>query len=518
MNKFALVAVALSTALTAQAGGYLTNTNQSVVFLRNPARNAAIGIDGAYTNPAGIGFMPKGWHFSLNLQSAYQTRDIHSTFGPLTEGGPYPFNLGVINGTPNPFHENGVRMFKGKAKAPVIPSIDVARVWDRFSLSAHFGITGGGGKCEFDNGLGLFESQVALVPSVMNALMPGAATGYSADTYVRGRQYYWGGQLNFGYKIHSKLNVSAGLRVVYASCNYYGYVRNISAIVGGTPQNAAALMTGMGMPHLAAIAADRNLNCDQSGWGVTPVLGIDWKSGKWNLAARWEMKTRLRLKNRSGENTSGLSEYDDGKSIPADLPSIVSLGAQYEILPNLRANVGAHFYADKKATQYEHHENLLQGNGWEVLAGMEWDINKRFTVSAGAQSTNYGLGKNSKFLTNISFVTNSYSLGFGGKVNLSDKVALNVAYFKTFYKPYKKRMTDYNNLKATMGAQVKQLSDMLTEMKNNSQNGQAELNTINKELGAISQIAPQIGAMNTAGTDLFKRTNDVFGVSLDISF
>ena len=30
---------------TATAGGILTNTNQSIDFLRNPARDAAIGLD-----------------------------------------------------------------------------------------------------------------------------------------------------------------------------------------------------------------------------------------------------------------------------------------------------------------------------------------------------------------------------------------------------------------------------------------------------------------------------------------
>ena len=44
----------LSTLLTAtttsvMAGGILTNTNQSIDFLRNPARDAAIGIDGVYS-------------------------------------------------------------------------------------------------------------------------------------------------------------------------------------------------------------------------------------------------------------------------------------------------------------------------------------------------------------------------------------------------------------------------------------------------------------------------------------
>ena len=48
MKKSILTAaLALSAATAAQAGGYLTNTNQSVSFLRNPARDAAIAIDGA---------------------------------------------------------------------------------------------------------------------------------------------------------------------------------------------------------------------------------------------------------------------------------------------------------------------------------------------------------------------------------------------------------------------------------------------------------------------------------------
>ena len=48
-------------ASNANAGGIITNTNQSVSFLRNPAREAAIGIDGVYSNPAGVMFMNEGF-------------------------------------------------------------------------------------------------------------------------------------------------------------------------------------------------------------------------------------------------------------------------------------------------------------------------------------------------------------------------------------------------------------------------------------------------------------------------
>ena len=64
---------------TATAGGILTNTNQSIDFLRNPARDAAIGLDGVYSNPAGVAFMPEGFHLGFNWQYAHQTRTIEST-------------------------------------------------------------------------------------------------------------------------------------------------------------------------------------------------------------------------------------------------------------------------------------------------------------------------------------------------------------------------------------------------------------------------------------------------------
>ena len=59
MNRIKLgcLAVLMAAAECATAGGLLTNTNQNIAFLRNPARDAAIGIDGVYSNPAGVVFL-----------------------------------------------------------------------------------------------------------------------------------------------------------------------------------------------------------------------------------------------------------------------------------------------------------------------------------------------------------------------------------------------------------------------------------------------------------------------------
>ena len=278
-------------AIPSLAGGYLTNTNQSVAFLRNPARIGAIGIDGAYSNPAGIGFLNKGWHLSFNVQSAYQTRDIYSSFGTTLK----PFALGEGN------DPSGEKLFKGTGKAPFFPTIDLAKVYDKWFFSMHLGITGGGGKGKFTQG------QAAMLPLLINAIAPGSAKGYAVDGYMHGRQYYWGAQLNAGYKLTDELSVSGGFRFIYADCQYYGRVDNMSIITaGGQKVLAGDLLRQVGMTNLARLTDNRSLNCSTSGFGLTPIIGIDWKFDKWNLSARYEFKTRLRLKNETGVNTSGL--------------------------------------------------------------------------------------------------------------------------------------------------------------------------------------------------------------------
>ena len=85
-KKLILTAALAAASLSAFAGGYVTNTNQNVAFLRNPAQNAVIGVQGAYFNPAGIAFMNNGWHLALDIQTAVQRRYTTSTYEPLKYG------------------------------------------------------------------------------------------------------------------------------------------------------------------------------------------------------------------------------------------------------------------------------------------------------------------------------------------------------------------------------------------------------------------------------------------------
>lgn len=480
---------------TANAGGLLTNTNQNIAFNRMMSREASIGIDGVYFNPAGVAFMKDGHHLSINFQTAWQTRTIENTY-PL-------FAYNVNNPSAN-------RKFKGEAFAPVIPSFQYAYNKNRWSFQGNFALAGGGGKCKFDNGLGSFENVVANIgllgntlapylgqllptnPDIMNPVSQNAGGyGYSFDSYMRGRQFYYGLSVGAAYRISDHFSVYAGIRGIYATCNYYGYVENIAFVGKGGAKLPLSKIIDANDPK----SSDIELNTDQNGYGFTPILGIDYKTGRWNFSAKYEFKTHMCLKNQGtvitpvsklnniGANLMAagvpaqvlqavapainsakaninelIAEYDpdQNEKDAGDIPALLTLGVGYSPIDALRINVGFHWFDDKEATAgygyigYAHdgsqeykridrHKMLNRGT-LEYNAGIEGDINKTLTVSAGWQSTNYGLSDAS--MDDKSFVVSSNSVGLGAKINFSSKVALNVAYFHTFYKHKKTSETD----------------------------------------------------------------------------
>ena len=506
MNKLkaACLTAAIASSSVSFAGGFLTNTNQNVAFNRMMSREASIGIDGVYYNPAGVVFLGDGHHLSINWQLAYQDRTIKNDYSLFT------------NNVNNPITP---REFNGEAFAPVIPSFQYAYNKGRWSFQGNFALTGGGGKCTFDNGLGSFERIVAetamaacgLARTVDGALGSvlgrevsmfgsdqafGAGGKYSYNSYMHGRQYYFGLSLGAAYKVSDNFSVFGGVRGIYATTNYYGYVEDIK--VGNMPLY-------MVLDPTKKDAANIELSCDQSGIGFTPIIGVDFKTGKWNFSAKYEFKTRMRLKNKSvnlvpsignlpanlssqmtqiltaqftqaglpaeqavakaeaaatavlanqtvqktmlglknqfdTELDEAIGEYADGKKIAADIPAYLSVGVGYSPIDPLRINVGFHFFDDKNAKAYNNRQEKLDHGTLEYNAGVEYDINKKFTVSAGWQSTNYGLpeeeattSKDKRFMDDKSFVTSSNSVGLGGVWHFNKKMSFTVAYFHTFY-------------------------------------------------------------------------------------
>ena len=434
-HLFGLVLAALSTT-SALAGGLLTNTNQNASFLRQLSQEAIIDVNGAYMNPAGVAFLSNGFHLSFTVQGAKQDRDITTTF-PL-----FAYN------TKNP---TATHKFEGEAKAPAIPSFQLAYVKGKWSVSSCFALIGGGGKCEFDNGLGTFEALYSsqIIPTVNGALAKAGLSdhigfgGYSLNAYMKGRQYYFGLSVGGSYKITNNLSAFVGVRGVYATCNYNGWVDDVNAqLVAKTPIGEAYLPATQETVSTQLATTTISLNTDQTGFGFTPIIGIDWKiNDQWNVAAKYEFKTRIRLENKSEMNeyaanlsktNAVLGQFADGAKVASDMPSFLSAGVQYTPIKPLRLNAGFHYYGDKSATQYGNKQNPINGNTFEVLAGAEYDLCSRVTISAGWQTTNYDLSD--AHMNDLSFNTSSNSVGAGVRIRATKRTTFDVGYMRTFYK------------------------------------------------------------------------------------
>ena len=426
------------------AGGLLHNTNQHIAFVRMMARGASNEIDAVYSNPAGTAFMDDGWQLSLNIQSAFQTRNVTTTFPLFTE-------------------ENHTRQFKGNAAAPVLPSLYATYKKDRWTLSSFFGVTGGGGKCSFDHGLPMFDAAVMSGIYAKTAALPTGPlmpTAYDISTAMKGRQYVFGGQFGAGFRILPGLSAFAGMRMNYFNGNQSGY---ITAKLKGAEQTLANIV----------------LDCDQTGWGITPILGVNYKWRALTLAAKYEFKTNLNIENDTktltaepAEFRSALADFEDGVNTPSDLPSVLYVAAGYEFIPHkLRGTVEFHWYDDKHAEMAGDKQKALRHGTYEVLAGLEWDINKMFTVSAGFQNTDYGL--TDAYQSHTSFACDSYSIGLGAAANITSHIKVNIGYFWTNYKDYNK---------------------------------------------TVAAGTPGYCGTTLAGSDTFSRTNKVFGMGIDYKF
>lgn len=451
MNKFLLLgATALIVSNTTFAGDYLTNTNQHAAFLRMVARGASIDVDGVYSNPAGLSFLEEdGFHLSLTGQSAYQTREINASYKTY-KGMSSPT-------TPELMDVN--EYYKGTASAPFIPSFQGLYKKGDWTISAGFAITGGGGKASFDNGLPMFNSLVkaGIFQQTAAAGQPVGADKVNINSALDGTQYIFGTQLGLSYKINDWLSAYVGGRMNYVKSSYEGFLK-------------ASLIEALGGKEIMTM----DLDCQQSGWGVTPIIGVNAKLGKLNLAAKYEFKTNLNIENKTkvldvpeSIPDEVIKPYANGEQTPNDIPAFLSVAAQYEILPTLRASVEYHFFDDKNAGMLNDRQKTLKHGTHEYLAGIEWDVIKRLTLSGGFQKTNYGLSD--EFQTDTSFYCDSYSLGFGARVYLSQSLSMDIAYFWTNYSDYSKTTDNYNNTKLP-------------------------------------------------GTDIYSRTNKVFGLSLNYNF
>ena len=436
-------------ATTTWAGGLMTNTNYHIASDRMMARGASFDIDAAFSNPAGLVWGHEGWQMSLNFQKPWQYRDIELTTDKRS------------------------KLYEGKASAPIVPALFASYKKDRWAISSMIGIVGSGGFVEYEEGVPMFNVLLSGTISKLTKGLSDATQGaiptitpdqYTIDADMKGKQYIYGWQANFSYKILDCLAAAVGFRANY----YDGYYRgHVIADNHATKGKLASLL----------------LDVNQKGWGFTPIISLAFHQGPLTLTARYEFRTKISTENDTNVleadiNTNKMvtepltqlvvagaitaaqaqaigngiqqqlgggfsaytAPYEDGAKTRYDMPALLSLAAGYEFTPKLRATVEYHFFDDKNAKMANDRQNELTHGTHEFLAGIEYDINDKFTISCGGQRTDYGLSDG--YEQNTSFACDSWSVGLGGAWNITEKVRLNAGYFCSIYSNYNKQ-TDY---------------------------------------------------------------------------
>ena len=387
--------LAVATTASVHAGGLMTNTNYHIAFDRMFARGASTEIDAAYSNPAGLAWTHEGWQLSLNFQKPWQYRNIEA----VTTA--------------------GSQKFEGKASAPIVPALFASYKKGNWAFSTMIGIVGSGGFVEYKDGVPMFNMLMAGMLSQMN-IMPGT---YTIDSEMKGKQYIYGGQFNVTRKIGNYFSASVGIRANYYDGYYRGHVKPV------------------GIPQLGNLA-DLELDVDQRGWGFAPILSANYHRGPLTLSARYEFRTKIETENKTNVLNAPAAadayttEYKDGVKTRYDMPALFVAAVGYEFTKKFRGTLEYHFFDDKNAQMAGDRQKTLKHGTHEILAGVEYDINDKFTVSCGGQRTDYGLSDD--YQKDTSFACDSYSVGLGGAWNINEKLRLNVSYFCSLYSDYTK--------------------------------------------------------------------------------
>ena len=444
-KKSLFIAIFMLSSAATFAGGLMTNTNYHIAFDRMMARGASFDIDAAYSNPAGLAWGHEGWQLSFNVQKPFQYRNIEATLAQ-----PYATALG--------FEQH---KFKGKATAnPFVPALFGSYKHDKWAVSLMAGIVGSGGKVTYEDGIPML-----VVPIQAQLTASGLTPNYyDLDAYMQGKQYIYGVQAAFTYRFNDHWSAAAGVRGnIYSGFSRGHIVAKVNPLV----------MMATGLPEEAV---NMQLDVDQKGFGICPILSVNYKLDRLVVTGRYEFRSKLNIPNETNalsiakagqantdikamaeaygneatiaaltpvlgpEMTNAIGAYLPKAKTRYDMPALLSVAVGYEFIPEkFRGTLEYHWFDDKHAKMAGERQEALKHGTQEILVGLEYDINKVVTVSAGAQRTDYGLSDD--YQTNTSFACDSYSVGFGAAFNVTDHLRVNAGYFCSIYKDYNRNIS-----------------------------------------------------------------------------
>ncbi len=243
--------------------------------------------------------------------------------------------------------------------------------------------------------------------------------------------------------------ISGGLQAM-------GYDPNTITVDMGTAiyQGAAAQYTAAATDatNNALATADKEVDVTQTGHAFTPIFGVNLTllDGDLNIAAKYELATKMTVKNETKKDDVGM--FPNGEETNADLPSFLSLGANYKAMDNLGVQLGFHYYGDLgvsygKSLNGEKNvsnDKVIASNSYELALGLEYGLGDAFTLSAGFLHSE--TLPRSEYQSDLSYSLVSNTVGLGGNYKLNDNLSVDFGFLNTFYLP---RTVETSTVKTT---------------------------------------------------------------------
>jgi long-chain fatty acid transport protein len=424
MKKHLIIGVLVLCCASMASAAIVTNFNQSALYLRLLSRNASTDIDAVYYNPAGLTQLKDGFHIALHNQTITQEKTVINNFILLKNSkymGDYSKYIGEVN---VPFFPNFYAVYKKGALA----------------LSFGFGPNAGGGSAKYERGLPSFETQIASIPALLTS-MGLTTTKYSADIVFNGSSIFFGFQANVSYAFSDMVSGAVGFRYIYAVNTYEGHIQDIlinplHPLINPTGQMlpAPTIFTAIGQPAYAAMTGNKTVDAEQTGSGFTPILSLHLRPVEGlNISAKYEFNTKLELTNKTTKDDTGM--FPDGVKTRSDIPAILSFGVEYALMPQLRASVSFNYTFDINAN-WDGREKFVDSNSYDLGIGIEYDVTKSISVSAGYLRTKYGLSAD--YQEDSSFELSSHAFGVGGRLRVGEKLDIDIGGFLVSYQDFTK--------------------------------------------------------------------------------
>ena len=272
-------------------------------------------------------------------------------------------------------------------------------------------IDGGGGVLTFDQAVAL------------GVLTPEQSTGLQ------------GGLIQFGY---TQEQIDA-MNMEQAQGSYYGTATYLTDMAADLLVQAGQLQAG------ASLMGDQDADITQTGSGITPIIGVNlsFADDNVNIGIKYEFKTKMDLTNdvpdgkgfKTGinpETGAPIYMFPDGKVTNADLPAMLSVGIDLRIVEPLKFSLGYHTYFDSNTGWAEEADpNQIDNNFWELAVGVEWNLTKKFLLSAGYLRAETGANQN--YQSNLGFSLTTNTFAFGGAYAFNDTFKLNLGGYYVMY-------------------------------------------------------------------------------------